>query len=222
MSITYTHKSIDGTELDLPVGKVVCVGRNYLDHINELNNSVPTQPLLFIKPNTALTCLQQPISIPSHLGECHNELEIAVLINSTLTNCTESQAESAIWGLGLGLDLTLRELQHAAKKQGHPWERAKAFDGSCPMSGFIDFSTFDNLTDLGFSLQVNNSLRQQGNSRDMLIAISSLLVDISNTFTLLPGDIVLTGTPKGVAALAPGDQLTVTFENHFSLQTSVE
>ncbi|AGH44855.1 fumarylacetoacetate hydrolase family protein [Paraglaciecola psychrophila] len=217
----YKHIDIDGKTIDLPVGKVVCVGRNYLQHIKELDNDVPSEPLLFIKPSTALSALNRPVLIPKNLGPCHNELEVAVLINSRLCHSSIKDAEAAIWGIGLGLDLTLRDVQSALKKQGHPWERAKAFDHSCPMSQFVVKDKMGPLSSIDFSLNVNDEIRQQGNSQEMLFPILKLLVNISNTFTLLPGDIVMTGTPTGVAALSVDDQLTIELNGHFSIRTIV-
>jgi 2-keto-4-pentenoate hydratase/2-oxohepta-3-ene-1,7-dioic acid hydratase in catechol pathway len=217
----YKHIDSDGKEIDLPVGKVVCVGRNYLQHVKELNNEVPSEPLLFIKPSTALSPLNKPVLIPKNLGPCHNELELAVLIKTSLCQASIQEVEAAIWGLGLGLDLTLRDIQNTLKKQGYPWERAKAFDYSCPMSPFLMLDKVDELSNIDFCLSVNSEVRQQGNSQDMLFSIIELLVEISNVFTLLPGDIVMTGTPKGVAALSVDDQLTIELNGHFSVNTYV-
>lgn len=217
----YQHIDSEGQKINLPLGKIVCVGRNYLQHIKELANTVPSEPLLFIKPSTALTPLHKPLVIPENLGPCHNELEVAVLIKSTLCQATAEQAKLAIWGLGLGLDLTLRDVQSKLKEQGHPWERAKAFDASCPISQFVFQDKVENLSNLHFSLSVNRQVRQEGNTQDMLFPIISLLIYISETFTLLPGDIVMTGTPKGVAPLVVGDQLLVELEDHFSVHTYV-
>ena len=138
----YNHTATNGEKLALPVGKVVCVGRNYLDHIQELGNEVPEQAILFIKPATAMCDMRQPIQIPSEFGECHNELEVALLIGKDLagTQLSDDEIAAALVGLGLGLDLTLRDVQNTLKANGHPWERAKAFDGSCPLSPFASFN----------------------------------------------------------------------------------
>ena len=217
----YQHHCISGDAIDLPIGKVVCVGRNYLEHIKELNNDVPKQPLLFIKPSTALCDIQQPIYIPKGHGSCHNELEIAVLIGERLTNSDEKSAKQGILGLGLALDLTLRDVQDQLKADGQPWERAKSFDSSCPMSNFVPVGDIDLERNIQFSMAVNGKLRQQGNSVHMMHSILSLLVNISQTFTLLPGDIVLTGTPKGVGPLEVGDDLDIMLIDHFSVKTKV-
>jgi 2-keto-4-pentenoate hydratase/2-oxohepta-3-ene-1,7-dioic acid hydratase in catechol pathway len=218
---TYVHREWDGQQIDLPAGKVVCVGRNYLMHIKELNNAVPTRPLLFIKPSTSLVAFSETLFIPDNQGECHNEVELAVLITKPLKKAGPEQVEQAIWGYGVALDLTLRDLQDELKRQGHPWERAKAFDGSCPISPFVAKAQVKQQQDLHFSLLVNGQVRQQGHSQDMLVSINNLLSEISQTFTLLPGDIVLTGTPKGVAALQQNDRLDIRFEDFFSIATRV-
>jgi 2-keto-4-pentenoate hydratase/2-oxohepta-3-ene-1,7-dioic acid hydratase in catechol pathway len=204
--MSYRHRSNTGQELALPVGKVICVGRNYAEHALELNNPVPTEPILFIKPSTAVVDMRQPIGIPTEQGSCHVETEIALLIDTKLCRATERQAAEAIAGLGLGFDLTLRDVQNELKKNGLPWEMAKAFDGSCPLSGFLPVTRpeWDNI---GLQLQLNGETQQYGNSIDMITPIVSLLVYISHHFTLLPGDVVLTGTPAGVCPLNIGDEL---------------
>lgn len=218
----YSHKDQNGREIGLIAGKVVCVGRNYADHIKELNNPMPERPILFIKPSTAICDLSQPITIPQHQGECHNELEIAVLIQSTLCKAHKSEVLAAVWGYGLGLDLTLRDVQSKLKQQGLPWERAKAFDGSCPLSQFIEREQVDNEQLIDFSLSINGDSRQVGNTKMMLTSIVELLVDISQCFTLTPGDVVMTGTPKGVGPLSSKDILEMTMKNHLSVRTHVQ
>ena len=217
----YQHKDNNGNTIDLPVGKVVCVGRNYLDHIKEMDSSVPEQPLLFMKPSTALVAIEDTVSVPTQWGECHNELELAVLIKSPLKRVTQSDALAGVWGVGVGLDLTLRDIQSQLKRDGYPWERAKAFDGSCPMGPFAPLTQFNSLDDIAFSLEVNEHTRQQGNSGMMCWNIPSLIAAISDVFTLIPGDIVMTGTPKGVAALQPDDQLVVRLANLYNIRTRV-
>ncbi|WP_102798451.1 fumarylacetoacetate hydrolase family protein [Bowmanella denitrificans] len=203
----YQHLDNKGKVIGLPAGKTVCVGRNYLDHIQELNNEVPEQPLLFIKPSTALVTFAGEIRIPTDLGACHNELEIAVLIGQTLSHVAPEQAMQAVWGYGLGLDLTLRDVQDKMKAKGQPWERAKAFDGSCPLSGFVPAIEVQEPQHLSFNLWVNEQVCQQGNAALMIHNMAALISEISRYFTLLPGDVVLTGTPKGVGPLLPEDSL---------------
>ncbi|GGD63824.1 fumarylacetoacetate hydrolase family protein [Lacimicrobium alkaliphilum] len=208
----YVHRDHQGQPVSLPAGKVVCVGRNYMDHIRELNNEVPDKPLLFIKPSTSLQPFAGEIVIPADQGECHNELEVAVLIKERLSQASAEQAQAAIWGYGVALDLTLREVQSDLKAKGQPWERAKAFDGSCPVSGFVPAPGITDSTNIDFTLRVNQSVRQQGNTKMMIHPILELICEISRSFTLLPGDLVLTGTPKGVGPLNAGDRLEATLE----------
>jgi len=215
----YQHQTIDGQPFDWPLGKVVCVGRNYADHARELNNPVPVQPLLFIKPASAVVPMTAPFRIPRDLGQVHFEAELAVLIGKPLTNADEQQAADAIAGIGLGLDLTLRDLQDALKQAGQPWEKAKSFDGACPLSPFVAPDQVK-LTDCQIRLTVNGELRQQGNSQQMLTPVLELLSYSSRFFTLNPGDVVLTGTPAGVGPVRPEDRLIVELDSLLRVETS--
>lgn len=206
--MSYQHQYVDGTRIHFPLGKVVCVGRNYAEHAKELNNPVPSEPLLFIKPATAVVDLEGGFAIPEGRGEVHYETEIAVLIGKPLsTQPDDDEIRGAISGFGVALDLTLREVQARLKDKGHPWEIAKAFDGACPLSPFVPADAVEDLADIGVRLTVNGELRQDGNSRDMLTPILPLIRYISGHFSLQPGDVVLTGTPVGVGPLGRGDQL---------------
>ena len=217
----YQHSDYLGNVLPMPVGKVVCIGRNYLDHIDEMNSAVPTSQLLFLKPKAALCSMHAPLVVPTDQGECHNELEIAILLDKPLTKASESDARAAIWGVGLGLDLTLREVQKTLKNQGQPWERAKSFDNSCPVSGFVPASEFPALQDIHFSLHINGELRQRGHSALMLHKIIPLIAHMSAFFSLDAGDVILTGTPKGVGPLVPGDKVRASLEKIIEINTQV-
>jgi 2-keto-4-pentenoate hydratase/2-oxohepta-3-ene-1,7-dioic acid hydratase in catechol pathway len=212
--VTYQHQDREGRPLALPVGKVVCVGRNYLEHIHELHNAIPETPILFMKPATALVGLEQPIRLPTGRGECHHEIELAVLVGRELRQADAATARQAVAGYGVALDLTLRDLQNELKKKGYPWEIAKAFDGSCPISPFLAPKTLPDPQATALALQVNGALRQQGNTRLMMIGIFELMAYISTHFTLRPGDIVLTGTPAGVGSLRSGDALVLRLAGH--------
>ncbi|WP_020406296.1 fumarylacetoacetate hydrolase family protein [Hahella ganghwensis] len=196
---------LTGEDFPAPVSKVVCVGRNYAEHAKELNNPVPTTPILFIKPNSSLTRLEDGVALPEGQN-VHYEAELAVLVGRKLKNASEDEAKSAVAGLGLALDLTLREVQSQLKEKGLPWEIAKAFDGACPLSSFQPVDNPD-LEDLEYRLSINQELRQHGVTAQMLTPIARLLAYTSNIFTLEPGDVVLTGTPAGVGQLHAGDQL---------------
>jgi 2-keto-4-pentenoate hydratase/2-oxohepta-3-ene-1,7-dioic acid hydratase in catechol pathway len=203
------------------VGKVVCVGRNYAAHAKELNNPTPESPLLFIKPATALASLLPGLHLPVGRGPVHHEVELALLIGKTLDRSGEIKPHEAITGVGIALDLTLRDVQEKLKQLGHPWEIAKAFDGACPCSGFIDIGEFSGLQDIGFRLELNGQPRQTGNSQDMLFPVNQLLQAIIGHFTLLAGDIVLTGTPAGVGPLLPGDRLLLQIDDRLQIETQV-
>jgi 2-keto-4-pentenoate hydratase/2-oxohepta-3-ene-1,7-dioic acid hydratase in catechol pathway len=218
----YRHKWTNGDLISLTPGKIVCLGRNYAAHARELNNPILTEPMLFMKPVTSLAAITEPIRIDWNKGTVHHELEIAVLIGDALTQCSRDRAAAAIIGVGLALDLTLRDLQTELKQKGLPWEKAKAFDGSCPLSAFEPIGSFEALDDIELQLTVNDTVRQRGSSRQMLTDIVSLIEYISRWFTLNPGDVVLTGTPAGVGPLHPGDELGIDLIGHFAIQTRVQ
>jgi len=209
------------------VSKVVCVGRNYLEHAKELNNPVPKQPLLFIKSVNSLVQMQsdsKPITqltIPKDLGECQHELEIAILVGQPLSKASEEQCAAAIEGIGLAIDLTLRDLQHRLKQKGHPWERAKSFDGACPVSDFYTRQQIDPSQAIEFTLRNNQKTIQQGDSRDMIFDIPFLMSNISTSFSLQAGDIILTGTPAGVGPVQKGDQLELSLQQQLIAKAQI-
>lgn len=195
--------------------KIVCVGRNYAAHAAELNNPIPSQPLLFIKPPSSWAELPT-IKIPTAQGACHHELEIAVRVTKPLHNATIAEAEAAIAAVALALDLTLRDVQDQLKQHGHPWERAKAFDGACVVAPWIDLEKAGlSLVDVQqsrFVLKRNGVLQQQGDATQMLMPIAELVAHISHVFSLEAGDVVLTGTPAGVGPLQLGDELELSWQ----------
>ena len=220
--MAYQHQYSDGTPFNLPLGKVVCVGRNYAEHARELNNPVPSEPLLFLKPATSVVTLNDAIQLPRGRGAVHYETEIALLIGAPLSGVVSvDEASAAIVGIGLALDLTLRELQDQLKSNGHPWERAKAFDGACPLSAFVPPKQAPALNALPLQLHINGELRQDGNSAEMITPILALLQHIAGVFTLLPGDVVLTGTPAGVGILKAGDQLQLSIPGLLQQDTTI-
>ncbi|MDB6062424.1 MAG: isomerase/hydrolase [Verrucomicrobiaceae bacterium] len=204
---------LDGKPFPHALGKIVCVGRNYAAHAAELNNPVPSEPLLFIKPASAAAHFSEPVQLPSGRGSVHHELEMAVLIGAPLRAVDAASAQQAIAGIGLALDLTLREVQDKLKRDAHPWERSKAFDGAYPVSQFIGADGLD-LHNLTLQLWRAGHLQQSGNTRDMLFAVSALIAEISHNFSLQPGDIVSTGTPAGVGPLQSGESLIATLGQH--------
>ncbi|MCU8587403.1 fumarylacetoacetate hydrolase family protein [Erwinia pyrifoliae] len=206
----YQHHNWQGALLDFPVSKVVCVGSNYAKHIEEMGGAIPSEPVLFIKPETAICDLRQPLTVPQGLGAVHHEIELAVLIGSTLKQASEQHVAQAIAGYGIALDLTLREVQAGCKQAGQPWEKAKGFDNSCPLSGFIPVSEFqDDPQNVELKLTVNGEVRQQGRTAGMIHKILPLIVYMSRYFTLRAGDVILTGTPEGVGPMQSGDKLAL-------------
>jgi len=206
--MSYQHQYLDGTRIHYPLGKVVCIGRNYAEHAKELNNPVPTEPLIFIKPGSCVVPIEGGFKIPTNRGSVHYEAEIAVLLGKALsTQPSEEEVLDAISGFAPALDLTLRDVQAKLKEKGLPWELAKSFDGACVLSPFVVASTFRDLTDIGIRLTVNGEVRQDGNSGQMLNPIVPMIQHMAAHFSLLAGDVILTGTPAGVGAFNPGDEI---------------
>lgn len=206
--MSYQHQYQDGTNIHYPMGKVVCVGRNYAEHAKELNNPVPDEPLLFIKPGSSVVCPVNGFNIPQERGAVHFEIEIAVLIGKPLSKRpNEEEVLDAISGYAPALDLTLRDVQDELKKKGWPWEVAKSFDGACVLAPFVSGDAVSDTNNIQVRLTVNGEVRQQGNSSEMMHAIVPLIQHIAGQFSLQPGDVVLTGTPAGVGPLQSGDQL---------------
>lgn len=198
------------------IGKVVCVGRNYAAHAEELGNEVPKAPILFMKPASSVVSIRQGVVRPNPAlyGETHYEAELCVQLAADLSAATIEEAKQAIGGVTLGLDLTLRELQTELKGKGHPWERAKCFDGACVLGDWLDPQVFGDFTDIHYQLTINNALKQDGDSALMLFPVYELLVNISHAFSLQAGDVIMTGTPSGVGALQAGDQLSLKLGAH--------
>ncbi|KID55420.1 5-carboxymethyl-2-hydroxymuconate delta-isomerase [Pseudoalteromonas luteoviolacea] len=217
----YQHKWVSGEAIPLPVGKAVCIGRNYVAHAQELNNPIPESPLLFIKPSSAFCDFSPVFMINEQLGEHHYEAELVLLVGETITAQTEEPL-SSISGVGVGLDLTLRHLQTQLKAQGHPWERAKAFDGSACLSAFIATEGVELSHALEFKFWQNDQLRQHGETDMMIFKLGHLLKEIAQYFTLQPGDIVMTGTPQGVGKLSIGDTLALQLGDCEKVQSQVQ
>lgn len=193
--------------------KIICVGRSYADHAKELGNAIPDRPVLFMKPPSSLSPIDEAITWNSALGDCHFECELTLRIDHPLKAETDPlKALEAIGAITLGLDLTLRDLQDDLKKKGQPWERAKAYDGSCVLGSWIDISEVKDWRDVHYTLEINDVLRQKGDTSLLIFDIGTLLADMSQSFTLEVGDVVMTGTPSGVGALHAGDQLKMTLK----------
>jgi 2-keto-4-pentenoate hydratase/2-oxohepta-3-ene-1,7-dioic acid hydratase in catechol pathway len=204
---------IQGQEQPIAVGKIVCIGRNYVAHIEELKNQKPSQPMFFIKPTTALQPIEKPFVIPAYSNEARHELELAALIGKTLKNCKKEDVMGAIIGWAVAVDVTLVDVQERLKKAGQPWEPAKGFDGACPCSVFVPASKVPNPQDLMIDMKVNGEQRHHDSTKLMIWDIPTMVADASQYFTLEPGDIFLTGTPAGVGALEPGDALEMEIQS---------
>lgn len=200
-----------------PVGKVVCVGRNYAEHAKELDNPIPDEPVLFIKPATSLADFAAPLEIPDQ--DCHYEAELAFLIGKQLTAVDQLAAKQGIAGMALALDLTKRGLQSKLKEKSLPWELAKSFDGACPITPFVPVEQSLDFTSLLYEFELEGDVVQRGDSAAMLNPVVALIAHISQHFTLMPGDIVLTGTPKGVGELKRGQSMTLSLNGHFSISS---
>ena len=193
--------------------KLICIGRNYTDHINELANERPTEPVVFLKPDTAILLKSQPFFIPDFSNDVHHEVEILVKINKVGKYIDKKFAHKYYDEIGLGIDFTARDLQNELKSKGLPWEKAKAFDGAAVVGKWLPKSSFVTLDDINFSLKKNDVVVQQGNTSQMLWKIDELIEYVSKYFTLKIGDIIFTGTPSGVAKVEPNDELIGYLEN---------
>lgn len=206
----------------IPVNTIFCVGRNYLEHAAELNNPVPKSPLIFLKPSSAIIHDREYIELPAVSQEVHYEVEVLVLIGREGKNIVREDAAAYIAGYGVGIDVTARDIQQRAKEKSHPWTIAKGFDTFAPVSRFVDPAQIPDPANISFELFINGSLRQQGNTGEMIFPIPELISYLSTIFTLSPGDIIFTGTPEGVGRLQPGDDLlAVLGEEKTTLSVSV-
>ncbi|MGX7668276.1 fumarylacetoacetate hydrolase family protein [Flavobacterium pedocola] len=187
--------------------KIICIGRNYADHISELNNERPSEPVIFMKPDTAILPKQFPFVIPEFTKDVHHEVEILVKINKVGKYIDEKFAHKYYDEIGLGIDFTARDLQAELKSKGLPWEKAKAFDGSAIISDFSSKKNFSSLENINFELTNNGTVVQRGNTSQMLWKIDEIIAYVSQFFTLRTGDIIFTGTPAGVAKVQPNDVL---------------
>jgi 2-keto-4-pentenoate hydratase/2-oxohepta-3-ene-1,7-dioic acid hydratase in catechol pathway len=206
---------------EIQVGKIVCIGRNYVEHIRELGNQVPDKPVIFIKPASTIIGEGGTIVIPPHSSDCHHEVELAVLIGTDAKNIDANNALAHVAGYAVALDLTLRDIQGTQKEKGLPWEIAKAFDTACPLSAFIPADQVGDPQNLQIKLTVNDDVRQDGNTGDMMRSVADLIAVASTYFTLEAGDILLTGTPSGVGRIVSSDTLEAMIEKVGTLKVSV-
>lgn len=193
--------------------KLICIGRNYTEHIKELENEKPTDPVVFLKPDTAILLKKQPFFIPDFSEEVHHEVEVLVKINRVGKHIDRKFAHKYYNEIGLGIDFTARDLQNTLKAKGLPWEKAKAFDGSAVVGKWLDVSDISDVNAMAFCLKKNDVIVQKGNTSHMLWDIDEIIEYVSKYFTLKIGDVIFTGTPTGVGKVNANDKLKGYIEN---------
>lgn len=202
--------------------KIVCIGRNYAEHAKELNNPVPTEPLFFIKPDSAVLRNNDPFYLPDFSDDIHYEAEIYVRIHKKGKNIDEKFANRYYNEIGIGIDLTARDIQQRCKEKGLPWEKAKGFDGSAPLSETIPLAEFKDIQNIRFELHRNGEVVQRGHTADMLFPVDRIIAEASKYFMLKIGDLIFTGTPAGVGRLEKGDRLEAYIEGRKMLDFQIK
>jgi acylpyruvate hydrolase len=201
--------------------KIICIGRNYSDHAKELKNELPKEPLFFMKPDTAIVIRNRPFFYPEFSNDVHYEIELVYRICKVGKYIQEKFAHTYYNEIALGIDFTARDLQREAQAKGTPWEKAKGFDRSAPVSSFFPLQDFADVKNISFSLKQNGELKQQGNSADMIFSIDRIIAHVSQFITLKTGDIIFTGTPAGVGPVKIGDRLEGFIEDRQVLSCNI-
>jgi 2-keto-4-pentenoate hydratase/2-oxohepta-3-ene-1,7-dioic acid hydratase in catechol pathway len=202
--------------------KIICIGRNYSEHAKELNNPLPENPMFFMKPDTALLIRNRPFYIPDFSEEIHYETELVIKISKNGKNVQEKFAHNYYDKIALGIDFTARDIQKKCKEKGHPWEIAKAFDHSAPISTFIPISELNNSDEIKFRMDLNDKTVQNGNSKDMIFSFEKIISYVSQFIYLKMGDILFTGTPAGVGKVNIGDRITAFLEDRKMLDFMIK
>jgi 2-keto-4-pentenoate hydratase/2-oxohepta-3-ene-1,7-dioic acid hydratase in catechol pathway len=202
--------------------KIICIGRNYSEHAKELKNEVPTSPVFFLKPDTALLKENAPFYYPSFSKDIHYEVELVVKISKNGKSVLPQFAHKYYEQITVGIDFTARDLQQECKAKGLPWEKAKSFDNSAPIGNFIQLNELKNKNDIAFSLNLNNQPVQQGLSSQMIFNIDNIIAYVSGYITLKTGDLIFTGTPAGVGPVKIGDRLTAKIEDQVLLDFEIK
>ena len=187
--------------------KIIAIGRNYAEHAKELNNPVPTVPVIFMKPDTALLKDNKPFYHPEFSQDVHHEIELVLKVCKEGKHISEKFAGNYFDEIGIGIDFTARDIQNKHKEKGLPWELAKSFDGSAPISTFIPKADFEDLYNIDFKLDINGETRQIGNTKDLIFSFEQIIAFVSQYITLKKGDLIFTGTPAGVSKVNVGDHL---------------
>ncbi len=202
--------------------KIICIGRNYAEHAKEMNSAIPTEPVFFLKPDTALIKDNQPFYYPDFSKEIHHEVELVLKISKPGKNIDSKYAHKYYDEIGIGIDFTARDIQSKCKEKGLPWEKAKAFDGSAPIGQFIDKKKLIDLDNINFHLTINGIVIQKGNTKDLLFTFDAVIAYVSKFITLKTGDLIFTGTPEGVGPVRIGDKLEAFIENEKLLNFEIK
>ena len=202
--------------------KIIAIGRNYAAHAEELNNPIPTSPVIFMKPDTAVLKDNKPFYLPDFSSDIHYELEVVLKVSKEGKHIQEKFAANYYEEIGLGIDFTARDIQSLHKEKGLPWELAKSFDNSAPVSLFVPKSKFHDLYHLNFELQINQESRQNGNTKNLLFSFEKIIAFVSQYITLKKGDLIFTGTPEGVGQVKAGDHLEAWLEGEKMLDFNIK
>lgn len=200
------------------LGNIFCIGRNYTEHVKELRNTKPDEPVVFLKPTSSLAQAGDNIKLPAYSRDVHHECELVIYIKEDVVDVSEEKALNYVGGYAIGLDLTARDVQTELKSKGLPWEKAKGFPTAACVSNFITPDKVNDIQSQDFCLKVNGEIRQQGNSRDMMFSCQQIISYLSRIYGLQAGDIIYTGTPAGVAAIESGDVLELIWSEKLAVK----
>lgn len=201
---------------DLTYGSVYCIGRNYVDHIKEMDSVQTTDPVVFLKPRSSIIHNGDTVHIPKQSNDVHHEAELVLLIGKEIKDCSKNEALESVEAFGIGIDFTARDLQSRAKTNGLPWTLAKGFNTFAPLGNFVPYDGSQNIEDLEITLSVNGKLKQNDSTSLMIFSPAEIISYLSRQFTLTPGDLIFTGTPKGVSPVHTGDSVRATLGDHLS------
>ena len=204
---------------DLSYGSLFCIGRNYVDHIKEMKSEQTSDPVVFLKPRNSIVHSGDSVIIPDATSDVHHEAELVLLIGKTTSKCTPEEAMASVKAFGIGIDFTARDLQSQAKTDGRPWSLAKGFDTFAPVGNLVPYTGNEDLNDMTISLRVNGESRQNDSTSLMIFNPAGIISYLSHQFTLTPGDIIFTGTPKGVSRVNPGDSVNAVLGDNLSTVT---
>jgi 2-keto-4-pentenoate hydratase/2-oxohepta-3-ene-1,7-dioic acid hydratase in catechol pathway len=204
---------------DLSYGSIYCIGRNYVDHIKEMKSIQTSEPVVFLKPRSSIIHSGDSVHIPSQSYDVHHEAELVLLIGKETKNCPPQNALASVHAFGIGIDFTARDIQSQAKKDGRPWALSKGFDTFAPVGNLVNMTDDTDLNNMTISLQVNNESRQHDSTSLMIFKPADIISYLSHKFTLTPGDLIFTGTPKGVSPVKHGDSVTALLSENLSTVT---